>query len=93
MVRTGVRTDASRPETSYTTPEDMAQRRLRCATTKDRSGETVAISLGMCYACENADCMKKMIQIRNVPEAVHRKLKARAACAGMSLSDYLRVAA
>jgi plasmid stability protein len=30
-----------------------------------------------------------MIQIRNVPEALHRRLKARAALAGMSLSDYL----
>ncbi|MBX6321969.1 MAG: hypothetical protein IRY94_09095 [Rhodospirillaceae bacterium] len=30
-----------------------------------------------------------MIQIRNVPEALHRQLKARAAMAGMSLSDYL----
>jgi plasmid stability protein len=30
-----------------------------------------------------------MIQIRNVPESIHRKLKARAAMAGMSLSDYL----
>jgi plasmid stability protein len=33
--------------------------------------------------------MGKTIQIRNVPEALHRKLKARAAEAGMSLSDYL----
>lgn len=33
--------------------------------------------------------MSKMIQIRNVPDALHRKLKARAAQAGMSLSDYL----
>ena len=33
--------------------------------------------------------MSKMIQIRNVPDALHRKLKARAAMAGMSLSDYL----
>ncbi len=33
--------------------------------------------------------MSKMIQLRNVPEAVHRRLKARAAMAGMSLSDYL----
>lgn len=33
--------------------------------------------------------MSKMIQIRHVPEPVHRKLKARAAEAGMSLSDYL----
>lgn len=33
--------------------------------------------------------MSKMIQVRNVPEALHRGLKARAAMAGMSLSDYL----
>ena len=30
-----------------------------------------------------------MIQLRNVPDALHRHLKARAAMAGMSLSDYL----
>jgi hypothetical protein len=33
--------------------------------------------------------MPKMIQLRNVPDALHRKLKMRAAAAGMSLSDYL----
>jgi antitoxin FitA len=33
--------------------------------------------------------MPRMIQIRNVPDALHRRLKARAAMAGMSLSDYL----
>jgi antitoxin FitA len=33
--------------------------------------------------------MSKMIQLRNVPDALHRRLKARAALAGMSLSDYL----
>lgn len=33
--------------------------------------------------------MSKMIQLRNVPDALHRKLKARAALEGMSLSDYL----
>ena len=33
--------------------------------------------------------MAKMIQLRNVPDALHRSLKARAALAGMSLSDYL----
>lgn len=33
--------------------------------------------------------MSAMIQIRNVPDALHRKLKSRAALAGMSLSDYL----
>jgi antitoxin FitA len=35
--------------------------------------------------------MPKMIQVRNVPDALHRSLKARAAMAGMSLSDYLLV--
>lgn len=34
--------------------------------------------------------MTKMIQIRNVPEDLHRELKLRANRAGMSLSDYLR---
>jgi plasmid stability protein len=34
--------------------------------------------------------MAKMIQIRHVPDAVHRRLRSRAALAGMSLSDYLR---
>jgi plasmid stability protein len=33
--------------------------------------------------------MGTMFQIRNVPEALHRQLKSRAALAGMSLSDYL----
>lgn len=32
-----------------------------------------------------------MIQIRNVPDALHRRLKAKAALAGMSLSDFLLV--
>jgi plasmid stability protein len=34
--------------------------------------------------------MSKMIQLRNIPDALHRKLRARAALAGMTLSDYLR---
>ncbi len=33
--------------------------------------------------------MPVKIQIRNVPEALHRRLEARAAEAGKSLSDYL----
>jgi hypothetical protein len=33
--------------------------------------------------------MPRMVQIRNVPNDLHRKLKARAATEGMSLSDYL----
>ena len=38
-----------------------------------------------CYA----QAMAKMLQIRNVPDAVHRTLRVRAAEAGLSLSDYL----
>lgn len=34
--------------------------------------------------------MSTMIQIRNVPEALHRRLKARAALEGMSMSLYVR---
>ena len=33
--------------------------------------------------------MTAMIQIRHVPDALHRRLKSRAALAAMSLSDYL----
>jgi plasmid stability protein len=32
-----------------------------------------------------------MVQIRNMPEPLHRRLKARAALAGKSISDYLLV--
>lgn len=34
--------------------------------------------------------MSKMIQIRDVPDEVHRTLKVRAAASGMSLSDFLK---
>ena len=34
--------------------------------------------------------MAKMIQIRNVPDGVHARLKERAAAGGLSLSDYLK---
>lgn len=33
--------------------------------------------------------MAKMIQMRHVPDELHRKLKSRAAMEGMTLSDYL----
>jgi len=33
--------------------------------------------------------MPTMIQLRHVPDDLHRKLKSRAAMEGMSLSDYL----
>jgi plasmid stability protein len=33
--------------------------------------------------------MSRMVQIRNVPDTLHRKLKGRAAHLGQTLSDYL----
>jgi len=33
--------------------------------------------------------MSKMVQLRHVPDELHRQIKARAALAGLSLSDYL----
>ena len=43
----------------------------------------------MSVTCEHLIHMSVMIQIRNVPDPLHRRLKSRAALAGMSLSDYL----
>ncbi len=43
----------------------------------------------MCFTCDNVERMSKMIQIRNVPDDVHREAKVRAARAGMTLSAYL----
>jgi plasmid stability protein len=43
----------------------------------------------MLRTCFYDESMPTMIQIRNVPDALHRRLKSRAALAGMSLSDYL----
>jgi antitoxin FitA len=43
----------------------------------------------MCCACDMVLSMTKMIQIRNVPDALHQTLKARAAKLGMTLSAYL----
>ena len=39
--------------------------------------------------CAHAGDMSKMVQVRNVPDALHRTLKARAADSGQTLSDYL----
>ena len=43
----------------------------------------------MCSTCNYVKHMPAMIQIRHVPDPLHRKLKARAAQEGKSLSDYL----
>ena len=49
-------------------------------------GASWACAAHVLYACS----MSKMIQIRDVPEQVHRTLKARAASEGMSLSELIK---
>lgn len=46
--------------------------------------------IDMSSARVNVEHMSKMIQIRNVPDDLHRELKMRAAAAGMSMSDYIK---
>lgn len=43
----------------------------------------------MCFDSSHVSHMSKMIQVRNVPDDLHRRLKARAALSGKSLSEYL----
>jgi uncharacterized protein (DUF1778 family) len=43
----------------------------------------------MWCTCMYVPRMAKMIQLRNVPDELHRLLKARAALEGVSLSEYL----
>jgi plasmid stability protein len=43
----------------------------------------------MWLTCYDHFRMSKMIQLRHVPDALHRRLKARAAIEGLSLSDFL----
>ena len=45
--------------------------------------------LDMRSTCNYCGRISKMIQIRNVPDEIHRVLKLRAVQAGMTLSDYL----
>lgn len=47
-------------------------------------------AVDMSSARSNVVHMSKMIQIRNVPDDLHRELKMRAAAAGMSMSDYIK---
>jgi antitoxin FitA len=52
-------------------------------------GEVMS-TVDMQSTCIKVHRMSKMIQIRNVPEEVHRILKVRAAAEGISLSDYIK---
>lgn len=42
----------------------------------------------MCRACDDGS-MSRMLQVRNLPDEVHERLKERAAAERMSLSDYV----
>ena len=53
------------------------------------SGSTRGWKLTCAEHVNHALHMSVTIQIRNVPGQLHRRLKARAALSGMSLSDYL----
>ena len=55
-----------------------------------RTGGTGPTAAMVCSTCGSVHHMPSMIQVRNVPDKVHRTLKARAASAGMSLSDYIK---
>lgn len=43
----------------------------------------------MWRTCKYVGSMPKMIQVRNVPDSLHRRLKSKAALEGLSLSDFL----
>ena len=45
--------------------------------------------IDMKNSCFHTFFMSTMIQIRNVPESLHRRLKARAALEGISMSRYV----
>jgi plasmid stability protein len=49
-----------------------------------------ATAIDMSATWPNVTHMSKMIQIRNVPDDVHRTLKLRATAEGLSLSDYIK---
>jgi len=51
--------------------------------------EAAARSIDMFVTCNYCSNMSTMIQLRHVPDTLHRQLKARAALSGLSLSDYL----
>ena len=51
---------------------------------------TPSTLIDMSATWPNVRHMSKMIQIRNVPDDIHRVLKVRAATEGLSLSDYIK---
>ncbi|HUO12180.1 MAG TPA: hypothetical protein VMU37_05430, partial [Caulobacteraceae bacterium] len=51
--------------------------------------ESQGAALDMQITCSHVSHMAVMVQIRHMPDDLHRRLKSRAALAGMSLSEYL----
>jgi len=51
--------------------------------------DTCPAHVDMSVTCKYHFCMAKMIQLRHVPDSLHRQLKARAALSGLSLSEFL----
>lgn len=50
----------------------------------------MAVERSMHPACYGALCMAKVLQVRDVPDDVHRALKVRAAEEGRTLSELVR---
>jgi antitoxin FitA len=67
---------------------DTAHDRIIHRYTSTTSGEAVS-AFDMLPTCSYLFDMSRMIQLRHVPDDLHRKLKVRAAMEGLSLSDYL----
>ena len=62
---------------------------MLCATASDAQLSCRAWCLTMLCTCDTVEHMARMIQIRNVPDDLHRRLKVRAAERGTSLSELL----
>ena len=62
---------------------------MLCATASDAQLSCRAWCLTMLCTCDMVKHMARMIQIRNVPDDLHRRLKVRAAERGTSLSELL----
>ena len=61
---------------------------LRAGRSRTRSRP---LPVDMSITCSHVVHMSKMIQIRHVPDTLHRKLKIRATEADKTLSDYIKL--
>src|SRR5215470_2891452 len=73
----------------WTSDRPLYLRQFQFLTKRGGRRQDQTVLVDMLFTCFYALHMSTMIQIRNVPDALHRRLKSRAALAGMSLSDYL----